>query len=93
MGNSLFITLSGTLIVLVAVDFFSRWYRVFLVKRRLPQNIRRSILQIMWVLLALLCWNALIRNFLPEHFDVSYLLFALFAFALRGLLMSIVQKS
>ena len=92
MGEYLFITLFSTLFLLVGVDIFVRWYRIFLVRRRLPGHIRRAIEQVMWVLLALLCCNLLYRKFLPDQFDTSHLLFALFIFSLRGLLVSLMEQ-
>lgn len=92
MGEYLFVTLFTTLILLLAVDIFAKWYRKFLVRRKLPVHMRGFILQAMWVLLALLSWNALYRKFLPIEFDVSHLLFTLFIFSLRGLILSLLER-
>lgn len=92
MGDYLFVMLFGALFLVVGVDIFVRWYRIFLVRRRLPVQMRKAIEQIMWVLLALLCWNLLYRKFLPDQFDTSHLLFALFIFSLRGLLVSFIEQ-
>lgn len=92
MGEYLFSTLFGTLLLLTGIDLFARWYRKFLVRRRLPASIRNAIEQIMWVLLAFLCWNTLYRKFLPAEFDASHLLFTIFIFSLRGLVVSILQQ-
>lgn len=93
MGKDLFSTLFATLFLMTIVEAFAGWYRKFLVRRRLPLYLRRLIVQIMWVLLALLLWNMLYRNFMPAEFDLSHLLFALFIYALRGLVVSILRKN
>lgn len=92
MGDYLFVTLFSTLFILLAVDLFARWYQTFLSRRSLPVHVRSFIIQAMWVLLALLSWNALYRKFLPIEFDASHLLFALFIFSLRGLILSLFEK-
>ena len=92
MGEYLFVTLFATLFLLVGIDIFAKWYRKFHMRRKLPAHIRKFIEQAMWVLLALLSWNALYRKFLPVEFDASHLLFALFIFALRGLVLSLIEQ-
>ena len=92
MGEYLFVTLLTTLLLFLAVELFVKWYRKFLVRRKLPAHIRGFILQAMWVLLALLSWNTLYRKFLPIEFDASHLLFALFIFSLRGLILSLLDN-
>ncbi len=93
MGENLISTLLIALGLFVGIDFFVDWYRQFLQRRRLPPTYQRSILQIMWVLLALLLWNALYRKFMPASFDGSHLLFALFIFSLRGMLLAFMGRS
>ena len=92
MGDYLFVTLFTTLFILLAVDLFAKWYQKFLIQHILPIHMRGFIIQAMWVLLALLSWNALYRKFLPIEFDVSHLLFALFIFSLRGLILSLFEQ-
>lgn len=92
MGKNLFTILLGALIFLLVIDIFSVWYRKYLAKNNLPQHLVRTIMQLKWVVLAFLFWNALYRYFLPEEFSYSYLLFALFVYALRGLAAEIFRR-
>ena len=92
MGQHLISTLVTTLLALVGIEAFVAWYDGFLRKRGLPVAIQRAIRQLLWVLLALVLWNALYRNFLPAEFDASYLLFTLFVFSLRGLVFSVFTR-
>ncbi len=92
MGEHLISTLLITLGLFIGIEFFVDWYRQFLIRRRLPDHYQRAILQIMWVLLSLILWNALYRRFMPEEFDGSHLLFALFIFSLRGMLLSFIRR-
>ncbi|KAA3653677.1 MAG: hypothetical protein DWQ10_18230 [Calditrichaeota bacterium] len=85
MGKNLFIVLTGSIIFLLVIDLFEIWYRRFLKNYVASEHIARTILQVKWVLLAFLFWNALYRYFLPEEFTISHLLFALFVYSLRGL--------
>jgi len=92
MGQHLISTLVITLLALMGIDAFVHWYGGFLRKRGLPSYLQRAIRQLLWVLLALVLWNALYHNFLPAEFDGSHLLFALFAFSLRGLVLSVFAR-
>ena len=93
MGDNLFMILSGTLFFILATELFSNWYRKYLVRRKFPVSIRRSMEKIKWVLLSLVFWNLLYRRSLPDEFDLSHLLFALFIFSLRGFTLSIIRQN
>lgn len=92
MGKHLISILLGTIVLLLGIEWFSQWYHKFLQRQKIPLHIKRAIEQGMWVLLALLLWNALYRKFLPEEFDSSYLLFALFIFSLRGMVIAFLRR-
>ena len=92
MGNNLFMVIFGALIFLVFIDIFDFWYRKFLRNYGIPPHIRKTIAQAKWVILALLFWNSLYRYFLPEAFDFGYMMFALFLFSLRGLVVETFRK-
>jgi hypothetical protein len=94
MGKNLFTALVLSVVVVATIDWFINWYGGFLTRRSVSSGMSHRIQQIFWVLLALIFWNSLYRLALPESFDFSYVLFALFIFALRGLVLSFfVPKS
>jgi hypothetical protein len=88
MGKNLFSALILSVVIVAAIDWFVGWYTAFLTRRVLSAGLGRRIKQIFWVLLAFVFWNSLYRLALPESFDLSYVLFALFIFSLRGLVIS-----
>lgn len=92
MGEFLFTTLGVTLILMNGIELFTRWYREYLQKRHMTSSTRRSLLQIMWLLTALLIWRALYKNYMPAEFTGSHMLFALFVFSLRGLTLSFFRR-
>jgi hypothetical protein len=88
MGKNLFSVLALSVLIVAAIEWFMNWYAGFLARRLTSSELGQRIKQLFWVLLALLFWNSLYRLALPESFDLSYFLFALFIFSLRGLVMS-----
>ncbi len=92
VGKNLFVILLGSFLFLIVIDFFTAWYRKYLARNNLPHHVVRTIIQLKWVVLAFLFWNALYRYFLPEEFTYSYLLFALFVYSLRGLAAEIFRR-
>lgn len=92
MGKNLFSALILSVAIVAAIDWFVNWYTGFLARRALSAELGRRLKQIFWVLLALVFWNALYRLALPESFDFSYVLFALFIFSLRGAVMSLILQ-
>ncbi len=92
MGENLFLMLTAGVLLVSGTDLFVRWYTVYLGKRGFPPILQRHLVQIQWVVLSLFFWNILYRNFLPEQFTLSHVLFALFIFSLRGLILSFLPK-
>lgn len=92
MGKNLFAVLVLSVVFVAAVDWFVDWYDNFLARRVLSSEMGRRIKQVFWVLLAIVFWNSLYRLALPESFDISYVLFALFIFSLRGLVLSFFTR-
>ena len=91
MGEYLLTTLVASVFMMCLIDVFTKWYRRFLKGRKINKQVCASIIQIMWVFTALILWNSLFRSFMPVEFDVSHVLFALFVYTLRGLVMSVFQ--
>ncbi|HHL73688.1 MAG TPA: hypothetical protein ENJ29_14365 [Bacteroidetes bacterium] len=92
MGENLFLMLIGGVLLISGTDLFVRWYTVYLSRRNFPAVLQRHFVQIQWVVLSLFFWNLLYRNFLPQAFTLSHVLFALFIFSLRGLILSFLPK-
>ncbi len=92
MGTFLFIATVFVLFIMLGADFFSQWYRRFLLKRGFAANITKSIMHVLWIVLAIIFWFGLLNHGLPKIFDSSYVLYALFTFSIYGLLKSFKSK-
>ena len=57
-------------------------------------NIRLRLLlgHLVWAILTVLFWNTLYKNHLPESFNLTYLIFVLFIYSIRGLLKSFITR-
>ncbi|MFQ6113528.1 MAG: hypothetical protein ACE5NG_05495 [bacterium] len=91
MGTKLLTITLGSLVVIWFIDFFTVWYAKFL-KRWMPNIKLRELLgQLVWAILALIFWNILYRNHLPETFSPTYFFFVLFIYSVRGLVHSLIK--
>lgn len=88
MGLKILSATFGGLVLLITVDLFMAWYGAFLRRRGIPGRLATMFRRLLWALLALLFWSALLRFGMPEKFSSSYFLFALFVYSLRGLLVA-----
>ncbi len=91
MGENLLSVSLGTLVIIGFIDLFSLWYARFL-KRWMPNSSIRALLnQLVWAILAVLFWMTLYRNHLPDTFNLTYFLFVLFIYSIRGLIESFIK--
>lgn len=93
MGLKLMTTTLGSLILIFAMDFFIQWYRKFLDRFSLDAKTKLLINRIFWVVMALLFWRSLLYYGFPEQFGMPFLLFVLFIYSVRGLIIALFKKS
>lgn len=92
MGAQLFTITLGSLLIIWLIDFFVEWYAKFL-KRWLPSaKMQALLMSLVWVFLALIFWNSLYHKHFPETFSLTYSLFVLFIYSVRGLIDSFVRR-
>ena len=89
MGEKLLSVSLMTLLMFFAIEWFYKWYGLFLSRRPLTEKLRRSVLRVFWVLLSTIFWLTLSRNELPDEFTITHFSFSLFIFSLFGLLKSL----
>lgn len=92
MGLRILSVTVGALILVGTVDFFSHWYGHFLTRRPITNQLRILLRRTFWAVFAVTFWLALLNYGLPEQFDTTHLLFALFIFSVRGLILSFFPK-
>ncbi|MCR4438498.1 MAG: hypothetical protein QHJ34_05840 [bacterium] len=92
MGLKILSATFGGLVLLITVDLFMAWYAAFLRRRGVPGRLANMFRRLLWAILALLFWSALLRYGMPEAFSSSYFLFALFIYSLRGLLVAFIPQ-
>lgn len=77
MGAHLLSIVLYSLLTMTGIELFMRWYPGFLERRQVPPDLRRFIPRLLWVILTVLFWTALIRK-PPGEFTASHYYFALF---------------
>lgn len=91
MGLKLITISIGSLLVIGVIDLFTVWYAEFL-KRWMPHLKLRVLLgQLVWAILAVTFWSALSHKFLPDTFTLTYMVFVLFIYSVRGLVESLIK--
>lgn len=91
MGTNLIIISVGSLLIMILMDFFTRWYAGFL-KRWMPHfRIRVLLGRLVWTILAVTFWWTLYRNHLSELLSPASLFFVLFIYSVRGLIISLFR--
>ncbi|MFQ5641664.1 MAG: hypothetical protein ACE5IR_27125 [bacterium] len=91
MGAKLLTISIGSLLLIMFIDFFTQWYRKFLMRWMPHVKIRILLGHLVWALLAAFFWNAFYRDLVPETFSITYLFFVLFIYSIRGLLDSFIK--
>jgi hypothetical protein len=92
LGTFLFIATLFALFIMLGADFFSQWYRRFLIKRSFAANVTKSIMHLLWLVLAIIFWFGLLNHGLPKVFDTTYVLYSLFVFSVYGLIKSFKSR-
>jgi|GEM_PF-1029217 len=77
MGAHLLSIVLFSLLTMTGIELFMRWYPGFLERRQVPPDLRRFIPRLLWAILTVLFWSALIRK-PPAEFTASHFYFALF---------------
>jgi len=91
LGAKLLTISASSLVLIWSIDLFTSWYARFL-ERWMPNDKIRTLLgQLVWALLAVIFWNVLYRNHLPESFSPTYFFFVLFIYSVHGLIASLIQ--
>jgi len=93
MGLRMLSVTIGALVFLGTVDFFSHWYARFLNHRPISDQLRILLRRTFWAVFAVTFWVALLNYGLPEQFDTTHLLFVLFIYSVRGLIISFFFKN
>jgi hypothetical protein len=91
LGEKLLVVSILTLVWLALIEWFSRWYALFL-RPRVNTIVRSTLMKIFWALLTIIFWVTLIRRGLPSEFDITHFSFALFVYSLYRLIRSLVTK-
>lgn len=92
MGEHLLIVTVMTLFMFFWIEIFQTWYKKFLSKRGMSEKRVRSMLRILWVILALVFWYTLLHRGMPTEFTITHFSYTLFIFSLYGLLRSLYIK-
>ena len=85
-------TILFTLFMLGAVDLFIDWYKLFLERRGISENINLLIRRATLVILAFLFWRSMVDRIHLE-FSSTHFLFALFTFCFYRLIASFFKES
>jgi hypothetical protein len=91
VGKNLFTVTLCSLLLLGVIDVFVSWYKKFLSRWMPNYHIRVLLIHSVWALLAILFWNTLYRNHLPDSFSLTYLFFVSFIYSVRGLAESFIK--
>ncbi|NIV94840.1 hypothetical protein GWN42_19120 [candidate division KSB1 bacterium] len=91
MGSKLLVVSIGSLLLIGFIDFFTAWYGKFLTRWMPNLKIRRLLGHLVWAILAIIFWNTLYHDHLPETFTPTYFFFVLFIYSLRGLIDSFIR--
>ncbi len=88
MGLQILVVVLASLILVLATDLFLSWYLRYLKARFSNPRLLRQVVRLIWAILALLFWmNLSARRMVPD-LNLSHLLFALFIYSLRGLMVT-----
>ncbi len=93
MVDRLLLATIGTLLVIAVIDVFDIWYARFLERRLVDSHLRKRLRQLVWAVLAVSFWSALVHMATPDQRTFPYFLFVLFIYSLRGLIVALLPAN
>lgn len=93
MGGRIFLVIILSMIMIIIIDLFPRWYSMFLNKMRIEAGMQRLFVRLAYVLLTFIFWESLVARQDFREITVSHFLFALFIFCLYKLIRSFQKQS